>query len=152
MRPPALVTVSVRTATPACLLPAAIACLSLAAQVAAADQTPDVNYMIHCMGCHLADGSGSPPQVPDVRGEMGRFLAATGGREYLVQIPGAATSPISDRELAAVINYMLQTFSAATLPAAFAPFTEDEVKRLRPQWLNDPEPVRKRLLDAMPAQ
>ena len=146
------VAVSMRLAAPARLLLAATACVSMVARVAVADQSPDVNYMIHCMGCHLADGSGAPPQVPDVRGEMGRLLAADGGREYLVQIPGAATSPISDRELAAVINYMLQTFNAATLPAAFAPFTEDEVKRLRPQWLNDPEPVRKRLLEAVAAQ
>jgi mono/diheme cytochrome c family protein len=131
---------------------AAIACISVSAPLAVADQSADVNYMIHCMGCHLADGSGAPPQVPDVRGEMGRLLAASGGREYLVQIPGAATSPISDRELAAVINYMLQTFSAATLPGGFAPFTEDEVKRRRPQWLNDPEPVRKQLLESLPTQ
>src|SRR4030095_6008142 len=66
---------------------------------AGAEQPPEVNYMIHCMGCHLADGSGSPPQVPDVRGEMGRLLGADGGREYLVQIPGAATAPVSDGEL-----------------------------------------------------
>jgi mono/diheme cytochrome c family protein len=144
--------VSVRLAAPARLVLAVAACASMAATAAAADQSPQVNYMIHCMGCHLADGSGAPPQVPDVRGEMGRLLGADGGREYLVQIPGAATSPISDRDLAAVINYMLQTFSAATLPAAFAPFTEDEVKRLRPQWLNDPEPVRRRLLETLAPQ
>jgi mono/diheme cytochrome c family protein len=121
-------------------------------RAALADQTAEVNYMIHCMGCHLADGSGAPPQVPDVRGEMGQFLAVAGGREYLVQIPGAATSPVSDRELAAVINYMLTAFSETTMPASFVPFTEDEVKRLRPHWLNDPEPVRKRLLEALAKQ
>ena len=116
---------------------------------AVAEQPPEVNYMIHCMGCHLADGSGSPPQVPDVRGEMGRLLGVDGGREYLVQIPGAATAPVSDGELAAIINYMLLAFSRETLPADFEPFSESEVKRLRPHWLSDPEPVRRRLLDQL---
>jgi len=127
----------------------ACALLCTGARLAAADQPPEVNYMLHCMGCHLADGSGAPPQVPDVRGEMGRMLTVEGGREYLVQIPGAATSPVSDRELAAIINYMLHAFSAETLPASFDPFTEAEVQRLRPHWLSDPEPVRKKLLEQM---
>jgi hypothetical protein len=105
--------------------------------------------MIHCMGCHLADGSGSPPQVPDVRGEMGRLLGIEGGREYLVQIPGAATAPVSDAELAAIINYMLSAFSRSTVPASFTPFSESEVQRLRPHWLSDPEPVRQRLLEGL---
>ena len=119
------------------------------AGLAASEQPAEVNYMIHCMGCHLADGSGSPPQVPDVRREMGRLLGVDGGREYLVQIPGAATAPVSDGELAAIINYMLSTFSPETLPADFEPFSEAEVKRLRPHWLSDPEPVRQRLLDQL---
>jgi hypothetical protein len=130
---------------------ARIACALLCAGtgLASAEQPPDVNYMLHCMGCHLSDGSGAPPQVPDIRGEMGRLLTVEGGREYLVQIPGAATSPVSDRELAAIVNYMLRAFSADTLPASFEPFTEAEVRRLRPHWLSDPEPVRKKLLEQM---
>jgi mono/diheme cytochrome c family protein len=106
-----------------------------------------VSYLIHCAGCHLVDGSGSPPTVPDVRGEMGRLLALTGGRAYLIQVPGAATSPVSDRELAAIVNYMLGSFSAATLPAGSAPYTEAEVGRLRRSWLSDPKPVRRKLLE-----
>jgi len=64
----------------------------------AGEQPPLVNYMIHCMGCHLPDGSGNPPEVPDTRGEMGRLLSVEGGREYLVQVPGAAQAPISAAE------------------------------------------------------
>ena len=115
---------------------------------AGADQPASVNYLIHCAGCHLSDGSGSPPRVPDVRGELGRLLAAPGGREYLIQVPGAATARVSDRELAAIVNYMLASFSSGTLPAGFEPFGETEVGRLRRSWLSDPEPVRARLLEA----
>jgi mono/diheme cytochrome c family protein len=114
---------------------------------AGAGQPADVSYLIHCAGCHLADGSGSPPRVPDVRGELGRLLGVPGGREYLIQVPGAATAPVSDRELAAIVNFMLASFSSGTMPAGFEPFTETEVGRLRSKWLSDPEPVRARLLD-----
>ena len=106
--------------------------------------------MLHCMGCHLADGSGGPPAVPDVRNEMGCLLAVDGGREYLVQIPGAAQAPISDAELAAVVNYMLETFSAGTLPAAFAPLTPEQVARWRDGWLPDVAGTRAALLAKLP--
>ena len=62
-------------------------------------------------------------------------------------MPGAATAPVSDRELAAIVNYMLASFSSGTMPAGFEPFTETEVGRLRQNWLSDPEPVRARLLE-----
>lgn len=122
-----------------------------AAGLAHADPQAQFDYILHCMGCHVADGSGAPPQVPDVRGEMGRLLAVEGGREYLIQVPGAATSTLSDAALAAVLNYMLETFSADTLPESFEPITEAEVARLRPQWLQNPQTVRAKLLAALDA-
>ncbi len=36
--------------------------LTLLCAFAAAD--PRSHYMIHCMGCHLNDGRGLPPEVP----------------------------------------------------------------------------------------
>lgn len=124
--------------------------LLLALAAARAEQPAHVNYMLHCMGCHLADGSGGPPAVPDVRGEMGCLLAVDGGREYLVQIPGAAQAPISDAELAAVVNYMLETFSAGTLPAAWTPLTPEQVTRWRDGWLPDVAGTRAALLARLP--
>ncbi|HZD52825.1 MAG TPA: hypothetical protein VE175_07235 [Woeseiaceae bacterium] len=123
----------------------------LAVQVARAEQPPPVNYMLHCMGCHLADGSGGPPAVPDMRGEMGCLLSVPGGRKYLVQVPGASQAPISDAELASLINYMLGTFNADTLPAEYKPFTEDEVTRWRKDWLPDVAAVRRELTSHLPA-
>ena len=120
--------------------------LSSASSGARAEQPPPVNYMLHCMGCHLADGSGGPPEVPDVRGEMGRLLSIEGGRAYLVQVPGAAQAPISDAELAGVVNYMLETFNAGTLPRDYAPLTEDEVALWREDWLPDVAAVREKLM------
>lgn len=129
---------------------ASLPLLVLALAAARAEQPAHVNYMLHCMGCHLADGSGGPPAVPDVRNEMGCLLGVEGGREYLVQIPGAAQAPISDAELAAVVNYMLETFSADTLPAAYTPLTAGQVARWRDGWLPDVAGTRATLLAKLP--
>jgi mono/diheme cytochrome c family protein len=129
--------------------PVAVIVLSVLASAgtgARAEQPPSVNYMLHCMGCHLADGSGGPPEVPDIRGEMGRLLSVDGGRAYLVQVPGASQAPISDAELAEVVNYMLETFNAHTLPADYMPLTADEVARWRKDWLPDVAAVREKLM------
>ncbi len=122
------------------------ACASAPAGVRA-EQPADVNYKLHCMGCHLADGSGGAPDVPDIRGEMGRMLGVEGGREYLVQVPGASQAPISDAELAAVVNFMLETFNAHTLPDDYVPLTEEEVARWRADWLSEVAAVRRDLLN-----
>lgn len=131
--------------------PSLLPLVLLALGAARAEQPAHVNYMLHCMGCHLADGSGGPPDVPDIRGEMGCLLSAEGGREYLVQVPGAAQAPISDAELAAVVNYMLETFNAHTVPEGYVPLRAEEVARWRDDWLLDVSGVRRALMAALPA-
>jgi len=108
--------------------------------------SPEANYMIHCMGCHLSAGEGFPPAVPDARGEIGMMLKVEGGREYLVQVPGAAHAPLTDQELAEVVNYMLLNFSKETLPKDFEPLTGEEVARYRKVALIEVEEARAELL------
>ena len=67
-----------------------------------------------------------------------------GGREYLVRIPGVAQAGIDDGELAAVLNYVLETFS--TLPSDFRRFDAAEVARHRHRVLEDPLRRRAELL------
>jgi mono/diheme cytochrome c family protein len=90
-----------------------------------------VDYILHCQGCHLPDGAGSPGAVPRMKDFLGWYLHIPGGREYIVQVPGAANAPISDAALAEVMNWVLREFSAAQLPADFAPYTGAEISRLR---------------------
>jgi mono/diheme cytochrome c family protein len=111
--------------------------------------TPEVDYVVHCQGCHLADGSESPGRVPALTGSVGRFARLSAGRAYLVRVPGAAQSPLSDPALAALLNWMLPRFDAAGLPAGFVPYTAEEVGRLRHPPLTDVDGERKRLLDAL---
>ena len=93
--------------------------------------SPRVNYMLHCMGCHLMDGSGAPGTIPSLREEMARFLQVEAGRAYLVQVPGTAQSPLTDAEVAAVLNWILEEFTTGPLPADFQPYSESEVARYR---------------------
>jgi hypothetical protein len=69
-----------------------------------------------------------------------------GGREYLVQVPGAAQSELTDERLAEVLNWILRSFSAAELPPDFIPYTAPEVARLRRSPLVEVIPARGDLL------
>jgi cytochrome c553 len=89
-------------------------------------------YVQYCAGCHALDGSGSPQSgIPDFRGQVGAYLHSPRGRAFLVQVPGSANSPLSDRDLALLLNWLLPQFSRAQMPSDAAPYTEDEVRALR---------------------
>lgn len=104
------------------------------------------NYMLNCQGCHLADGSGLPGSVPSMRGVVGSFLTIPGGRDFLVQVPGSANSPLSDADLAELLNWVLTTMSAEQLTADFQYYTEAEVRQLRQHSLVDVAKVRSSLV------
>lgn len=114
--------------------------------------TPDVatlwqaaraDYVLQCAGCHRVDGRGSTPHgIPDFRNSVGAFTRLPAGREYLIRVPGAAYSQLSDAELANVLNWLLRTFSPAQLATSFQPYTEDEVASARPRRYDDVVPVR----------
>ncbi len=110
--------------------------ICLHANTALAAYTPPVAYMLHCGGCHLPDGRGNPPEVPDLRGELGRIVAVPGGRDYLARVPGAAQTPVSNEQLAEILNWVLQQFN--DLPADFVPLTGEEVGKSRSNVLTDP--------------
>lgn len=89
------------------------------------------NYILECQGCHRADAGETPNATPALAGFMGRFLSVPGGREYLIRAPGVAMAPLSDTELAELLNWILGTFDAGNVPVSFKPFSAAEIKRLR---------------------
>lgn len=123
---------------------------SLLPALASAAMEPRTNYMINCQGCHLADGSGKPGSVPSMKGELHKFLAVPGGREFLVQVPGSANAPLNDAELAELLNWMLDSLSAGKKDTEkgenFSPYTESEVKKLRAKVLVDVMKTREALV------
>ena len=124
--------------------------LLLTAATGAAED-PKVSYWLHCGGCHRLDGSSAPPEVPTLLEEPGRIAALPGGREYLARVPGVAQAGINDAELADVLNYVLQTFSAATLPPCFRAYSPAEIGRLRRHVLEDPLRHRSEILGSYDA-
>jgi mono/diheme cytochrome c family protein len=117
----------------------------LLAITATTSADPRVDYLLHCAGCHLADGRGSPPSVPSLAGPLGRIVSSPEGRDYLARVPGAAQAPISDDELAAVLNWVLHEFNRSTLPPGFKPLRASEVARSRARVLADPLKLRRQL-------
>jgi hypothetical protein len=131
----------------------AVACSPIALQLWAAQPvrlTPPVaaNYMLNCMGCHLADGSGAAGKVPSVRESLVILSASSAGRRYLVQVPGASQSPLSDLELAQVLTWMVRNLSAQTVPPDFIDFTAAEVAGYRRSPLVNVGDTRAQLLQA----
>jgi mono/diheme cytochrome c family protein len=120
-----------------------VAALCLGAGAAHAGK-PQVDYMLQCQGCHGAEGRGAPGTVPSLAG-VGRFLAVPGGREFLVRVPGSSQSALDDGELAEVLNWMIRRFD----PRDFAPYTAEEVARVRRPPLDDVEAVRGELLQRL---
>lgn len=104
------------------------------------------HYQMFCQGCHTPDGSGANA-VPALKDFMGYFLKSAEGREFLVRVPGSATSKLSDSHLAEVLNWCLDNFAGESLPASgYRPYTAEEVGRLRVNPLQEIDQTRAALL------
>ena len=101
--------------------------------------------MLQCMGCHTPDGSGEPGRVPSLKETLTPFAKSAEGRRFLVQVPGASQSTLSDAELAKLLNWMIQDLSVAK-PSRFKHFTEAEVASYRRTPLVNVQAAREHLL------
>ena len=129
------------------------ACLCAAApahRAGASDSAQRVvyEYQMHCQGCHTPDGVGAG-NVPRMKDFVGTFLRTQVGREYLVRVPGSATSALADARLAAVLNWIIDTFAGDSRPEDFRRYTAKEVGVLRQSPLNEVEAYRARVLSGL---
>jgi len=85
-----------------------------------------------------------------MRNFVGSFLAVPGGRDFLVQVPGSANSPLSDADLAELLNWILTTMSAEQLGNDFQYYTATEVRKMRRHVLVDVAAVRADLVAQIP--
>ena len=108
-----------------------------------------LNYMLNCQGCHAGDGRGLG-DVPALKGFVGNFLSSNEGRAYLIRVPGSANSPLTDVELAEVVNWILVTMSDKSLADSFNPLTPEEVQTYRGQPILDAKAERSRLIAKLP--
>lgn len=119
--------------------------LMLFSSTAVADARSD--YLLHCSGCHLENGSSSPPDVPDLRETLGFLSSFAAGRAYLVKVPGVSQAPLSDAKLAEVMNWMLNNYQLKQPSGAF--FTEKDIAAHRGKPLYDPGVLRASLLEKL---
>lgn len=108
-------------------------------------QRAQFNYQMFCQGCHTPDGTGAM-SVPRMKDQVGYFLETPRGREYLVRVPGSATSALDNEELAEVLNWILVEFAGDSLSPDYQAYSADEVSRMRRQPLNEVEDYRAQLL------
>jgi cytochrome c peroxidase len=105
---------------------------------------PEFDYLLHCGGCHLEDGSGDPPMIPDLRENLDYLSSIPAGRAYIAQVPGSSHAPLSDPALAEVLNWMLERFYPAEQLQRYQPA---EIASYRGIILMDPLKVRATLID-----
>lgn len=93
---------------------------------------PGQNYILYCMGCHGEHAEGVPGKVPPLANAIGRFMRTPQGRNYLLRVPGAANSVLSDAQLSDVLNWLAKTYDSASLASGDVPlFTSAEVTSQR---------------------
>jgi len=124
--------------------------LAASALAGAAHASPGEDYMLYCMGCHGAEAQGVPGRIPPLAGALARFMRTSEGRNYVLRVPGAANSVLSDGRLAAVLNWLTERYGAADEPRP-APFTEEEVTRARRTPLANVQATRREVVRELAA-
>jgi hypothetical protein len=122
------------------------AALAPALALAGSGNGPQANYALHCAGCHRLDGTGvAAAEVPPLAGAVGWFALTPRGRAYLVRVPGVSFAPLSDAELAELLDWLVPRF-AGPAPRASPAYAADEVRALRARPLRDVAAERKRVV------
>jgi mono/diheme cytochrome c family protein len=129
-------------------LAAALAALAVALPALA---SPAQDYMLYCMGCHGAQAQGVPGKVPPLAHALARYMRSAQGRDYVLRVPGAANSVLTDAQLASVLNWIATQFDAADLPNGAPLFTTEEVTRSRHTPLSDVLATRREVVRALAA-
>jgi hypothetical protein len=104
----------------------------------AGERSASVNYRLRCSGCHGEDGSGNEPaDIPNLRDYVGAFTRDDDGRTYLLHVPGVINSNLSDSEISAVLNYVVEEWAGRSLADEFIRFTPSEVTSRRSRSVKD---------------
>ena len=119
---------------------------------AANDDIAKKHYRLYCMGCHRADGKGSPEiGIPGMRDQVGHFLRLPEGRASLSQVPGTLNTPLGNGETAELLNWIMANIGGTSVPADFVPYTAEDVARYRATVPTDIPATRVRLLSELKA-
>lgn len=109
------------------------------------------DYMLQCSGCHRFDGEGAESKgIPSFVNSIGLFTRIAEGRAYMIRVPGAAQSQITNDELAAVLNWVVASYSPDEyINNNFRLFTAAEVGASRPYRFDDVAVERRQLAEKL---
>jgi cytochrome c553 len=107
------------------------------------------NWVLNCMGCHTQGAVGVAGKIPPLANSLGYFEHLPQGREYVIRVPGASNSALSDQELADVLNWLLVTLNSSALPKDFKPYTAQEITAHRRPALTNVARERSTLVRAL---
>jgi mono/diheme cytochrome c family protein len=124
--------------------------LIVAGFAASVRASPAQDYTLYCMGCHGAQAQGVPGRIPPLAGSVSLYMRIAEGRDYLLRVPGAANSALPDAQLAAVLNWLAESYGAPDAPRP-APLTVDEVTRVRRTPLVDVQARRREVIRILAA-
>jgi len=113
--------------------------------------SPQQDYILYCMGCHGPQAEGVPGKVPPLAHALGRYMRTPEGRNYILRVPGAANSVLSDAQLAEVLNWLAKTFDGDELSASVPLFTPAEVTGTRHSPLPSVLAKRREVVQALAA-
>lgn len=129
------------------ILSVALVLLTVSA-AGAQERSAHANYVLRCAGCHGMEGAGTAEGgIPDFRGYVGAFTRTEAARTYVMHVPGVVSASLSDAEIAAVMNYLVEEWGGESIPDPFVPFTPNEVTRLRAVPVEDVVAFRREVVD-----
>ncbi len=107
--------------------------------------SPHAGYLLHCSGCHGADGAGSVNGgIPAFQDSVALLAGDAEGRLYMMHVPGVVSAGLSDQDTADVTNYILDLWGPD------APrFTASEVKAARATPVPDVVALRRQIAHRM---
>ena len=121
------------------LLPAATA------PSAAPLPTPQQNFVLRCQGCHGADARGIAGRVPALADTIGPLMRVASGRDFLLRVPGAANSALSDAALADVVNWLVERYASQLSSDETRVFTAADVASARGRPLTNLRVIRQQI-------
>ena len=105
--------------------------LSVADAVIPALNHAQTSYVAGCGGCHGIQGISRNDLIPDLKDRAGYWLCTAEGRKYMVKLPNVALAPLSDAELADLMNFVAFDLGGVSAPKTAARYTASEITQLR---------------------
>lgn len=99
---------------------------------AAALESGQILYRLHCSGCHGLQGSAATVgRIPALAGNVGTFMKSAESRTFLTQAPGIMNSGLNDKDVATLMNWLVPALAKESLTEPFKPYSAEEIAHSR---------------------